>query len=101
MPGKLRAAVKGGPLPLSPYLKGSGSEELDRAQRRTYTGMANWAQGPECCASCSFWGYDQVVRDWAGNAISTHHRKACCGKYHELTGLHGAPIPSNAPCCRY
>jgi hypothetical protein len=101
MPGKLRPALKEGLLPYTPNLKGSGSEALDRAIRITYVGMAHFAQGPQCCASCASWGYDKVIRDSAGNAVDTIRRTRCCAKYHELTGLHGAPVPSHALACRH
>ena len=78
--------------------------DLTRRIALTRPGMAHWAaSGPfgRTCAACLHYGYQQVVRDAAGNTAGAKIRKGCCAKYHELTGIHGPAIPPRTEACRH
>jgi hypothetical protein len=71
---------------------------------KTRAGMASWAaQGPfgAVCSDCVFYGYHQLIRDAAGNAVKTRFRERCCEMFFRLTQRHGPPVPANSEACRH
>lgn len=85
-------------LPITDGLTSGGS--TDYAHRRTYCGQAHFAVGPEHCRTCDFWGYSEIIRNAAGNAVGTRARSSCL-RFYELTGAHGPAVPGHALACRH
>jgi len=79
-------------------------EEVARRFELSHEGMAHFAgTGPlgEVCKNCVFYGYRRKYLDKAGNTIRTRFRGNACGKFHQLTGKHGADFPDSTEACRY
>jgi hypothetical protein len=76
---------------------------LEHQIRTTYPGQAHFANtGPfgATCGDCVFLGYQRQIRNNSGDTIKTVHRSGC-GKFHELTNMHGPVVPAHAAACRY
>jgi hypothetical protein len=83
---------------------GYADPELVRQIGQTVAGMAHFsATGPlgTQCKDCQLYGYHRVIRNNVGDAVRSVFRKNCCGKFHELTGKHGDPIPATTESCRH
>jgi hypothetical protein len=68
----------------------------------THAGMASWGgEGPRgtVCKDCKHWqhvGYYSRLGKHAGGL-----KDARCQKYKQFTGTAGAPVPPDAPSCKY
>jgi len=90
-------------LDLSSYLTRGYSETLEYQLRSTHRGQAHFGNtGPlgANCGECEFLGYYQKHFNKAGDTVRTSYRGGC-QKFFELTGKHGAIVPTSAPACRY
>src|SRR5882672_8523264 len=74
----------------------------------TDPGMAFFAgTGPaaETCGTCKFRGYHRPGRDkfdpTTGAYYTPQYRVGACGKYLELTGIHGPDVDKHLPACKY
>lgn len=67
-------------------------EHIDRMQRQTFYGQADWARGPRTCKDCVYW-------DDLGRKRSPHER--ACRKYFEMMSVIGRRVPADAPACRF
>jgi hypothetical protein len=79
------------------------SDMLEHQIHTTHNGQAYFANtGPfgAICGECVFLGYFKQRRNKAGDLIQAIHVGGC-KKFHELTGKHGAIVPTNAAACRY
>jgi hypothetical protein len=83
-----------------------GTEHLTHTtseQKMTAPGMAHFAgSGPEreICGNCKHFGYWKRVANKSGQFV-TSKRAHGCGKFHELTGVHGPAISKNLYACKY
>jgi len=71
--------------------------------RTTYAGQAHFANtGPfgATCGDCAFLGYYRPRHNNAGDIVGAT-RYGGCGKFHQLTGKHGAVVPKQAAACRH
>src|SRR5262245_21135023 len=88
----------------TPHLTEGFDAITARSIALTEPGMAHFAAtGPlgETCSNCGFWGYWKQRRNKSGDVIDSNFRKACCKKYHALTGQHGPAIPPATESCRH
>jgi hypothetical protein len=81
------------------------NQELERLVRRTPEGMMFWsgtcADPTATCSGCRHFGYDTVVRDAAGNALTAHKRPTSCALYKKHMERDGAPLDPKTPACKY
>jgi len=89
---------------MTPYLT-APNVELDRLVRQTPPGMMYWsgtsADPKAACGGCRHYGYDSVVRDDAGNALTTHKHPSSCALFHKHTEHHGKALPPVTLACKY
>jgi hypothetical protein len=89
---------------MTPHLTTS-NQELDLLVRQTPKGMMYWAgtctDPVATCGGCSHYGYEDVIRDDAGNALNTRKYPSRCALFHSYTKQHGNPLPQNTPACKY
>lgn len=83
----------------------TANQELDRLVRRTPEGMMFWsgtsADTAATCGGCRHFGYDTVIRDESGNALTTRRRPASCALYKKHMDRDGAPFDPKTPACKY
>jgi hypothetical protein len=89
---------------MMPHLTVS-NPELDRLIRRTPAGMMFWSgtctDPAATCGGCQHYGYQTVIRDDAGNALSTRKRPTSCALYKKHTERDGASLDPKTPACKY
>jgi hypothetical protein len=90
-------------LTLTSGLTQGRSDALEQQIRMTHRGQAHWANGGPVgatCGECVFLGYYRQHRNGNGDLVkATYH--GGCGKFHQLTGVHGPVVPKHASACRY
>jgi hypothetical protein len=88
----------------TPYLTKGYSDVVEHQIATTRPGMAHFANtGPfgTTCGECVHLGYSKTGRTFrADGTVKAKHVQACA-KFHELTGKHGAVLPTNTPSCRH
>jgi|SRR5687767_1103126 hypothetical protein len=86
------------------HLTKGHDDALTRKMNSTVPGMAHWAGGGPAdayCLGCRFYGYWKNLRNAAGEIVTSKFRKSACGKFHDLTGKHGADLVGNPSACRH
>jgi hypothetical protein len=80
--------------------------ELDQLIRGTPPGSMMFWSGTctdptATCGSCKFFGYQTVVRNEAGNAVSTSKFSSSCLLYKKHCGRDGKPFDPATKACKY
>jgi hypothetical protein len=80
--------------------------ELDCLVRRTpREGMMFWsgtsADPAATCGGCQHFGFTAVIRDGAGNALTTRKHPTCCALFKKYARRPGVPLDPKTPGCRY
>jgi hypothetical protein len=79
--------------------------EFARLVRQTPEGMMFWSgtcNVPRAtCGACEHYGYSIVVRNDAGNAVSTHKCPGSCALYQKYSSRQGKTVPKGTPACKY
>ena len=80
--------------------------ELARMVARTPPGMMFWSgtsSDPKAtCAGCKYFGYSEVIRNEAGNAVNTISHPAGCALYFRRMGKPvKKPLRRDTPACKY
>jgi hypothetical protein len=87
--------------PMTPYLT-KPDAELSRLIAQTPRGMMHWAgtcSDPSAkCSGCKHFGYSEVVRNDAGNAVTTRNHTKGCELYYDRMGRHEPFYPETAAC---
>lgn len=78
---------------------------LDPLIKQTPPGMMFWsgtcADPVATCGTCAHLGYDDVIRNDAGNAVDCRKHPASCALFHRHTKQNGQPLPPSTPACKY
>jgi hypothetical protein len=77
--------------------------ELVRQIKMSVPGMAHWSGSGNgrCCKDCGHFGFYETIRNKAGDAVQSRHRRNCCRKFYQMTGKVGAAIPPGTESCKY
>jgi hypothetical protein len=77
--------------------------EFARCIRQSVSGMAHFSGtgNGQACNVCEHYGFHEVIRNRAGDTVTSKHHRGCCAKFYELTGNVGGQIPFNTEGCKY
>ena len=77
---------------------------LGAQARMTQPGQAHFAgTGPAnmTCRQCEHWDHKSYEYRSKSGKFRGLIKPACCRKFKALTGMSGAPVPDDAPACKY
>lgn len=77
----------------------------DHLIRQTPPGMmfwaGSWTDPSATCGGCKHFGYETVMRNEAGNAVSTRKFPSSCALYKKYCGRDGKSFSPTTTACKY